>query len=511
MRERDPNVLESWKEIAAFIGRDLRTAMRWAKEKGMPVRRVPGGKRGRVFAYAEEIREWLHQDGTGGGIKTGDCEAADSETVDGKKKEVVSWAKEGKAAPLGVRAEPLRFPNASERSEVAADDLRAVAPAAVLALSAAEDARRRRIRNWWVLGTVAAVLVLVVAVVARVRAVSGGATAQPITARLGGDFIEAKDGGERVIWTHRFAEPVAIPAAAGFPDGRDLMRIADFYGDGQREVAAIVSLQKSPNRDETAASEVDFFSAGGQLRWRYVPDRTFQFGTHALKSPWAVHDLLVSNADGKSTLWVASNHHTWGNSFVVQLDPRTGEEKLRFVNTGIVYVLHEVRTAEKTYLLVGGFNNEWGGSLAIFDEKRAFGASPQTTGSRHECLSCPAGVPDYYFVFPRTEINTLVGLNEDSVTDIQVTDDGIEVDKKERPNQGIEATIYLLSAQPPFRLISLRYNSDYDIRHRQWSAEGKLGHTLEDCPERKHPAPVRVWTPENGWTEVAVPAAAANQ
>ena len=50
--------LESWKDIAEHVGRDMRTAMRWA-EHGMPVHRVPGGKRGRVFAYAQEIDNWL--------------------------------------------------------------------------------------------------------------------------------------------------------------------------------------------------------------------------------------------------------------------------------------------------------------------------------------------------------------------------------------------------------------------------------------------------------------------
>ena len=41
--------LQSWKEIGAFIGRDERTAMRWAKDQGMPVSRIPGGARGRVY------------------------------------------------------------------------------------------------------------------------------------------------------------------------------------------------------------------------------------------------------------------------------------------------------------------------------------------------------------------------------------------------------------------------------------------------------------------------------
>jgi tetratricopeptide (TPR) repeat protein len=51
--------LDSWKEIAAFFGRDERTVRRWEKERSLTVHRVPGGARGGVFAYSEELREWL--------------------------------------------------------------------------------------------------------------------------------------------------------------------------------------------------------------------------------------------------------------------------------------------------------------------------------------------------------------------------------------------------------------------------------------------------------------------
>ncbi len=51
--------LVSWKEIAAFLGRAERTVKRWEHDRGLPVHRVPGGERGGVFAYPEEIRAWL--------------------------------------------------------------------------------------------------------------------------------------------------------------------------------------------------------------------------------------------------------------------------------------------------------------------------------------------------------------------------------------------------------------------------------------------------------------------
>jgi len=51
--------LETWKEIANYVGRDLRTVMRWEKERCLPVHCIPGGGRRAVFAFRSEIDAWL--------------------------------------------------------------------------------------------------------------------------------------------------------------------------------------------------------------------------------------------------------------------------------------------------------------------------------------------------------------------------------------------------------------------------------------------------------------------
>jgi tetratricopeptide (TPR) repeat protein len=51
--------IDSWKEIAAFFGRDERTVRRWEKERSLPVHRIPG-ERGGVFAYTDELTRWLN-------------------------------------------------------------------------------------------------------------------------------------------------------------------------------------------------------------------------------------------------------------------------------------------------------------------------------------------------------------------------------------------------------------------------------------------------------------------
>ena len=54
--------LGSWKEIAAFFGKDERTVKRWEAQRGLPVHRVPGGNRTTVYAYTRELEDWLRRD-----------------------------------------------------------------------------------------------------------------------------------------------------------------------------------------------------------------------------------------------------------------------------------------------------------------------------------------------------------------------------------------------------------------------------------------------------------------
>lgn len=50
--------LDSWKEIAAYLNRDVTTVQRWEKREGMPVYRHVHDKRGSVYAVPEELEAW---------------------------------------------------------------------------------------------------------------------------------------------------------------------------------------------------------------------------------------------------------------------------------------------------------------------------------------------------------------------------------------------------------------------------------------------------------------------
>jgi Tol biopolymer transport system component len=55
--------LDSWKEIAAHLNRDVRTVQRWEKTANLPVRRLHQAGLRTVFAYTVDLDDWLRQQG----------------------------------------------------------------------------------------------------------------------------------------------------------------------------------------------------------------------------------------------------------------------------------------------------------------------------------------------------------------------------------------------------------------------------------------------------------------
>src|SRR5688572_28671835 len=62
--------LESWKEIAAYLNRGVTTVQRWEQEEGLPVYRLPHAKKGAVFAFSEQLDDWLRRRAVAGGTRS---------------------------------------------------------------------------------------------------------------------------------------------------------------------------------------------------------------------------------------------------------------------------------------------------------------------------------------------------------------------------------------------------------------------------------------------------------
>ena len=89
--------LDSWKEIAAHLDRDVTTVQRWEKREGMPVHRHLHDNKGSIYAFASELDTWQHS------RRVRLVEEAEEKEKDlGKEKIVVPEADHGMGnSPLG--------------------------------------------------------------------------------------------------------------------------------------------------------------------------------------------------------------------------------------------------------------------------------------------------------------------------------------------------------------------------------------------------------------------------
>ena len=70
-------LLGSWKEIATFFGKGVRTVQRWERDLGLPVHRPPERDQGVVIAFPEELTNWAkrqHRSGNGAAISQAQIE-----------------------------------------------------------------------------------------------------------------------------------------------------------------------------------------------------------------------------------------------------------------------------------------------------------------------------------------------------------------------------------------------------------------------------------------------------
>jgi len=53
------NVLTSWKEIARYMGKGVRTVQRWEQDFGLPVRRPYGSNKKAILARPQDLDAWV--------------------------------------------------------------------------------------------------------------------------------------------------------------------------------------------------------------------------------------------------------------------------------------------------------------------------------------------------------------------------------------------------------------------------------------------------------------------
>jgi hypothetical protein len=452
--------LDSWKEIADYVRRDVRTAIRWEDERGLPVHRVPGGKRGTVFAFTEEIDRWLagtqrRSVGRGAGDEsTAPCPPPQGNSI---------------AASSGI-------PSRTVWMALLAGGL----PLFALGLALQADVWPGHGREAAAIGTI----------------------------QFADTVLVALGPTREVLWRHDFGRPVFDREDSQIGQAPTIFTADDdLDGDGRPDLVVNVPFASGTTPPAPERNELFAFSAQGRVMWSHRLDESVTFGSGTYDPPWhspggppslVRPQVAVFEVDGRKRIAWAQVHHTWWPSILSVLDA-AGRPVSRWVHSGGIYVVTVGRTSTGPRLLVGGVSNSHEAAFfAVLDPRHVEGAGPEEPGSPFECLSCPPGRPLRYFTVQPSELILASG-PYNSVFDVQPYEDAVEVRTRESASDSVFAVQGILRFSLDFMLEHAGWSSAWAARHRELEGLGRLGHSVEACSERARPPRVREWTPESGW------------
>jgi len=365
----------------------------------------------------------------------------------------------------------------------------------VRAIPAAVRWPRRRWK-WLVAPGIASALLIAVVGIFVYRALRPG---EPVRVTLSGRKLQAWDAKERLAWEYEFSEPMEIATMAE----RESIRSADLRGDGHREVLAPLAYPSDKRAVDLPHSALFCFSDRGKLLWTYDPDVKFRYGGEEFAGPWALTAVILVPEGETQSVWVAFDHMVWWPSFVARIGP-DGNAEIRFLNSGRIRVLKELRTPAGSYLLAAGINNEsMEASIAVLGTNEGFAISPQSEGKRYYCESCEQHFAPYYLLFSQSEIFRLEGAAFHIITELDLTEDGFSAKSFEGTDGAIRPLGIALSAfyriSGDFQKFSGTMGDTYWNLHRRLEREGKIHHRVEECPDQNIAGRIRIFTRSSGW------------
>jgi hypothetical protein len=363
------NILTSWKEIAAYLDRDVRTCVRWEQRYGLPIHRLERDSRAKVFAYREQIDEWL--------VKRSAGERSRSERKGLIRLLLRPLPLLFGFGVLAVAAYFLLFRPTGDVARTGPEDFRIRGSELVIV-----DGRGKEL---WRFDTGLADLVA--------------------EDDYRNHFREKDRGSDYVpIWPH--------------------IMIRDIDGDSRPEV-----LFSTHTRSEDRMDTLFCFDNRGKERWRFKAGRELVFGGRPFRNEYRVLGFNVDDYDGDralETLVISFHKPDWPCQAVL-LDP-AGRLEGEYWNAGYLMDASagDVDGDGDKELVLSGVNNEYlRGCLAIFESGQLRGSSPQ----KDEAFRSPGlaeGGQSAYILFPNSEVHTALRVVGDPVNYFWIHDgDGL--------------------------------------------------------------------------------------
>jgi hypothetical protein len=106
-----PQILTSWKEIAQFLGKGVRTVQRWEREADLPVRRQTGLSPHAVIAISDELEDWARSRARGPTGALAGALQREIETLRAQNSELRARLDALESAVLAISDPEARFEN----------------------------------------------------------------------------------------------------------------------------------------------------------------------------------------------------------------------------------------------------------------------------------------------------------------------------------------------------------------------------------------------------------------
>ena len=333
--------LNSWKEIATYLGISVREAQYREKNDGLPVHRMPG-KKPRVWARRSEVAAWKLRFAAPDSFRDGRT----ANTLQGVAENSADW-------------------HFSRRWVL----LAGLAGSALAAGGAALLLRPHR---------------------------------SPERAVLTGNLLTALDGLGRTLWTHRFSGTLQ---QFGDDEMRWRVQVIDFKGDGHPGVVVACSFVPERSTNLSARDELFYFAPDGTVQWTLPcqPDLV-DYNRQRFEPDWRYTHVLASPAGNQQVIFASIRHQTRWPGCVQRVDAG-GRSRIQFANAGNIECLCRIPRADGDYLAISGENNGFDRAcVAVIGVDDPPSCSPAGGPPRYRFANALAGAPRDYILFPTVEL-----------------------------------------------------------------------------------------------------------
>ena len=444
--EEGSGTLNGWKEIAAYIGKSVRSAQRWEADLGLPTRRIKTPDGHIVYAKKADIDKWRA-------------------SMDARRLDAHLDADEQPASGL---------PPVSRR------------PRAGLIRSL-----------WFGAGFVGATLLYVV--LAQPFAVTGADSRDDVNLTLVGDVLEARDIAGALHWSHRFTGNVQtasyIWGLRNIASGTLSVAKGDLDGDGSvDEVVPFRIGSPEITKHIKANTLVAFSGRDGRVLWSLTGDRVLACGGTNYSAPWDISAVLASR-DDQPRLWVSFHHSIWWPSFVVEVRP-DGVQELRYLQAGWINSLEQWTTPTGTWGVAGGVLNEHAkASVVLFD----LNGPPSSLRAEESTFSCDTASdlrpPRQVVVLPNFEVPQTLGNSYVAVDRLRVLGEDIVAEIGD---------MLLATIGPDGQVRDLSSTDSYWFQHLELEKANRLTHAAARCPELSTPKQILSWTQGAEWQQSSI-------